>query len=412
MKCYLVGGAVRDELLGLTVHERDWVVVGASQDEMLNKHFVPVGKFFPVFLHPETKEEYALARLERKVGGGYHGFTFDSSTTVTLEEDLKRRDLTINAMAKTQEGVIIDPFDGQTDLKNKILRHVSQAFIEDPVRVLRVARFAARFAPLGFTVAPETLALMEQMVNNGELDFLVPERVWQECVKALSSSKPVAFIQTLRQCKALQTLFPEIDALYGVPQNEVHHPEIDTGVHIELVLAQATQLSSSPEVRFAALVHDVGKALTEKALLPNHPLHEEKGESIVLSLCERLRVPATFLGLARLMTRYHGEIHSCLNKTPQEVLQLLEKLDAYRRTDRFEQLLLACEADFKGRPGYETKSYLSGIFLKKAFTASLIDVSDIVKAHQEKGESIKNAIHAARLVAIAKFKETYIPGDP
>lgn len=405
MKIYLVGGAVRDELLNLPVKERDFVVVGSSIDEMMAKNYTPVGKFFPVFLHPDTKEEYALARIERKVQGGYHGFTFDTNNTVTLEQDLSRRDLTINAMAKDEKGHIIDPYGGQKDLKEKKLRHVSEAFIEDPVRVLRVARFAARFAPLGFTVAPETIALMKKMGQSGELDFLVPERVCKELITALKEPMPVAFIQVLRECDALKHILPEINALYGVPQDEKHHPEKDTGIHMEMVLNQATRLSLDPHVRFAAMLHDVGKGQTPQEEWPNHPHHEQRGEEIAIQLCERLRVANEYQALARLVVRYHGDVHRALVSTPEEILTLLEKVDAFRRPARFTQFLLACEADFKGRPGYETKEYKQATRLRLMFAAVQdIDVASIVSHYQGQGEEIKNAIHAARLKAISVFK--------
>ncbi|MBS0287131.1 MAG: multifunctional CCA addition/repair protein [Proteobacteria bacterium] len=405
MKTYLVGGAVRDELLNLPIKERDYVVVGGSINEMMAQNFTPVGKFFPVFLHPDTKEEYALARIERKVQGGYHGFTFDTANTVTLEQDLLRRDLTINAMAKDEKGNIIDPYGGQKDLKEKWLRHVSDAFVEDPVRVLRVARFAARFAPLGFKVAPETISLMKKMGQSGELDFLVPERVCKELLKALEEPMPVAFIQVLRQSEALKYILPEINALYGVPQDEKHHPEKDTGIHVELVLNQATRLTEDPQVRFAALLHDVGKGTTPKENWPEHPHHEQRGEEIAIGLCERLRVSNEYQALARLVVRYHGEVHRAQVSSAEDILQLFEKTDAFRRPERFAQILLACEADFKGRPGYEAKEYKQVTLLRLMFAATQdIDVPGIVKASQGQGEIIKNKIHEARLKAISAFK--------
>lgn len=404
MKMYLVGGAVRDELLGLPVNERDWVVVGATMEQMLARDYIPVGKFFPVFLHPETKEEYALARLERKVAGGYHGFTFDTSASVTLEQDLIRRDLTINAMAKTANGKIIDPYGGQADLEKKLLRHVSPAFAEDPVRVLRVARFAARYASLGFKVAPETLALMQKMGNQGELDFLVPERVTKEMLRALGEATPVAFIQVLRQCNALRKILPEVDALYGVPQNIEHHPEKDAGIHTEMVLHQASRLSSESIVRFAALVHDVGKGLTPQTLWPRHVDHEIFGEPLVQALCQRLRLPSDFQALARLVARYHLLCHKVQECSAADILTIFEHCDAFRKPQRFAQFVLACEADFRGRPGYETKEYRQGTLLYLAFaTAQHINTKEIVASCQakgEQGEAIKNAIHEARLKAI------------
>ncbi len=404
MKIYLVGGAVRDELLGLPIKERDYVVVGGQEKQMLALGFTAVGKSFPVFLHPKTKEEYALARIERKVKGGYHGFDFDTASTVTLEQDLSRRDLTINAIAKSESGELIDPFNGQQDLKNKILRHVSPAFVEDPVRVLRVARFAARFAPLGFKIAQETLALMQQMGENGELEFLIPERVSKELITALNEPMPVAFIQALRQSKTLQYILPEINALYGVPQNEAHHPEKDTGIHIELVLNQATKLSDDPTIRFAALLHDVGKALTPKALLPSHPEHEEKGCLLVQTLCEKLRMPNEFTELAVMTAHYHGHVHRALVSSANEMLDLFEKTDAFRRSQRFRKMLLACDADFKGRPGFEHKEYRQATLLNLVLAAVLeIDISSIVALHQNQGEKIKAAIAQARLNTISAY---------
>lgn len=404
MQTYLVGGAVRDELLGHPIKERDWVVVGATPEEMLQMGYAPVGKFFPVFLHPQTKEEYALARIERKIAGGYHGFSFDTSPNVTLEEDLLRRDLTINAMAKTPQGDIIDPYGGQQDLKRKILRHVSSAFVEDPVRVLRIARFAARFAELGFTVDPQTKELMHKMCVNGELDYLVPERVWKEMEKALTEKMPVAFIQVLHQCGALKILFPEIDALYGVPQSLEHHPEKDAGVHIELVLQQAAKLSPDPQVRFAALLHDVGKGITPQEFLPNHPQHELKGEALTKALCQRLRVPSDYQSLAQLVTKYHGDCHGILAKGPEEILQLLEHCDAFRRPERFSKFLLACVADCRGRPGYEAALYPQRELLLGALVAAQkIDMQQIITQNQG-GHVIKNAIHQARLAAIEAFR--------
>jgi len=403
MKIYLVGGAVRDELLGLEVKERDWVVVGATPDEMLAEGFIPVGKFFPVFLHPDTKEEYALARIERKIAGGYHGFSFDTSKEVTLEEDLKRRDLTINAIAKSPEGEIIDPFDGRRTLKQKVLRHVSDAFVEDPVRVLRIARFAARFASLGFTVAPETLALMKEMGETGELDHLVPERVWKEMSRALAEASPVAFIQVLRQSGALKIILPEIDRLYGVPQALEHHPEKDTGIHIELVLGEACKLSADSIVRFAALCHDVGKGLTPVECLPHHPGHEEKGASLVKAICKRLRVPNDYESLAYLVARYHGENYKIVKESPEKLLLFLEKCDALRKPTRFLQFLLACEADFRGRPGYETAEFKpKAMALKVLNAAQSVKVQDVIsQLNNPGGQEIKAALFKARVKAIA-----------
>jgi len=370
VKIYKVGGCVRDRLLGLPVTDNDWVVVGATPEEMIAAGFRPVGKDFPVFLHPETKEEYALARTERKTGPGYTGFAFHASPEVTLEDDLARRDLTINAMAETEDGQIIDPYGGLPDLERRLLRHVSPAFVEDPVRILRVARFAARFRPLGFRIADETLALMQRMVDTGEVDALVPERVWQETVRALGEQMPQVFFEVLRECGALARLFPEIDRLFGVPQNPEHHPEIDTGVHTLLVLEQAARLSPEPVVRFAALVHDVGKGLTPPEQWPQHAEHEARGVPLVADICARYKVPKAFRDLAVLVTRYHLYYHRAAELAPGELIELFEALDAFRRPERFEQFLLACEADARGRPGYENADFEQPRLLRTALAAA------------------------------------------
>src|SRR5580700_7448907 len=345
MQVYLVGGAVRDALLGLQVKERDWVVVGSTRDELLRLGYREVGRDFPVFLHPETHEEYALARRERKIAPGYRGFTVEFGPEVTLEEDLARRDLTINAIAQTSDGALLDPFDGKRDLEARVLRHVSPAFVEDPVRVLRVARFAARFAPLGFAVAPETLALMRAMVERREVDALVAERVWQETEKALREPKASEFFKVLRECGALQPIYPEIDALFGVPQPAQWHPEIDTGLHTLLVLDQAALLSSDTKVRFAALVHDLGKATTPQDEWPSHRGHEERSVSLIEALANRLRLPGEYRDLAVIVARYHGIVHRAFELKPTTILEFLERADAFRRPERFAQALLACEAD-------------------------------------------------------------------
>jgi tRNA nucleotidyltransferase (CCA-adding enzyme) len=367
MKIYLVGGAVRDELLGLPVRERDWVVVGATPDDLIAKGFAPVGKDFPVFLHPETKEEYALARTERKTGPGYRGFDTRFSPDVTLEQDLERRDLTINAIAKDIEsGELIDPFGGQRDVNERWLRHVSPAFVEDPVRVLRAARFAARFAPLGFRVAPETIELMRNIAASGELDALVPERVWQETQRALELPAPQTFFEVLRETHALKAIFPEIDALFGVPQPEQWHPEIDSGIHTLMVIEQAARLSNDPVVRFAALTHDLGKAVTPAEELPRHVMHEIRGVPIIDELCDRLRVPTAYREVARLVSRYHLNVHRAEELRESTLLEMLEKLDAFRRPDRFEQFLIACEADARGRKGLENREYVQTDYLRRA----------------------------------------------
>ena len=402
MKTYLVGGAVRDRLLGLPVKERDYVVVGATPAEMSARGFKPVGKDFPVFLHPETHEEYALARTERKTGRGYHGFEFFSASDVPLEEDLRRRDLTINAMAEDPQGTLVDPYHGQRDLKARALRHVAPAFVEDPVRVLRVARFAARFAALGFKVANETLALMRRMSDNGEVDALVPERIWQETSKALQSDRPAVFFQVLRDCGALAHVFPEVDRLFGVPQPEKYHPEIDTGVHVMLVLDQAARLSDDSAVRFAALTHDLGKGTTPKEVLPHHYGHEERSVKLVEALCERLRVPRDYRELAVLAARYHGLAHRAQELRADTLLKLFNGCDAFRRPQRFEQFLLVCEADARGRLGMEHAPYPQAEYLRAALsTASTVDIRSL-GAEKLAGAEIGARLQRARLEAIKK----------
>jgi len=366
MQVYLVGGAIRDELLGIPARERDWVVVGATPEDLAKLGYLPVGREFPVFLHPQTKEEYALARLESKVAPGYRGFSTRFSPDVTLEEDLKRRDLTINAIAQTASGELIDPYGGEDDLRKGVLRHVSEAFVEDPVRVLRVARFAARFADRGFSIAPETRALMQDMVRSGEVNALVPERVWQETERALGEARPELFFSTLRDCGALEVIFPEIAALYGVPQPARWHPEIDTGVHVMLALQCAVRLGASTAVRFAVLMHDLGKAITPRDLWPSHHGHEEAGVVLIEALASRLRVPKEHAELAILTARHHGLVHRALELKPATILGLLEKTDALRRPERFRALLLACEADARGRTGLEDRAYPQADLLARA----------------------------------------------
>ncbi len=402
MKIYMVGGAVRDRLLGLPVTDRDWVVVGATPEQMLAQGFIPVGKEFPVFLHPETKEEYALARTERKVAPGYTGFTFHAAPDVTLEQDLARRDLTINAMAMTPDGTLIDPYGGRRDLERRILRHVSQAFVEDPVRILRVARFAARLAPWGFRVAPETIELMQRMVENGEVNALVPERVWAELLRALGESKPSPFFEVLRACGALRVIFPEIDRLFGVPQPEKYHPEVDVGVHTLLVVDQSARLTSEREVRFAALVHDLGKGITPSEQWPRHVGHEERGVPLVEGLCRRLRVPGRFRDLAVLVTRYHLYFHRAAELRSATLLKLFYELDAFRRPQRFDQYLLACEADSRGRYGYEDRQPPQLQILRKAYhAAAAVQPAELVAEGLE-GATIGEVLRQRRLAAIKK----------
>jgi tRNA nucleotidyltransferase (CCA-adding enzyme) len=404
MQVYLVGGAVRDGLLGQTVKERDWVVVGGTREELLRLKYREVGRDFPVFLHPDTHEEYALARLERKVGPGYRGFAVEFGPGVTLEEDLARRDLTINAIAQSPDGTLIDPHGGQRDLEARLLRHVSPAFVEDPVRVLRVARFAARFAPLGFQVAPETLELMRTMVERREVDSLVPERVWQETEKALREPKASEFFSVLRACGALQPVYPEIDALFGVPQPAQWHPEIDTGVHTLMVLDQAALLSGEPQVRFAALMHDLGKAATPRAQWPSHPGHEERSVALLEALAERLRLPGDYRDLAIIVARYHGIVHRAFDLKSKTILEFMERADAFRRPERFAQALLACEADSRGRSGLEHQPYPQRQFLLAArdAAAAIKPSAEEIAAHT--GIRIAQLLHQRRLHAISEIR--------
>lgn len=407
MNIHLVGGAVRDALLGLPTSDRDWVVTGATPAQMQALGYRPVGKDFPVFLHPQSKEEYALARTERKSGHGYKGFTFNADPAVTLEEDLQRRDLTINAIAQDAQGQLIDPWGGVRDLQARVLRHVSPAFAEDPLRVLRVARFAARFAPLGFRVAPQTLALMRQLSASGELQHLVAERVWQEMEKALGEAAPAEFFRVLRECGALQVILPEVDALFGVPQPALHHPEIDTGVHVLMCLEQAALLSEDPVVRFATLVHDVGKGTTAPHCWPSHHGHEERGVALITQLCERLRVPTRFAALGRLTSQYHTHCHRAAELRPDTLLKLLEALDAFRRPVQLTQFLLACEADARGRTGFEERPYPQAARVRAAFTAaSAIDIPALLNQGPagtplREPSDIKRRITSARIAAIA-----------
>ena len=410
MQTYLVGGAVRDEMLGIPVRERDWCVVGATRDEMLKRGFRQVGKDFPVFLHPETGEEYALARTERKTAPGYHGFSFDTSTEVTLEDDLSRRDLTINAMARSDNGELIDPFKGARDLEQRKLRHVSDAFREDPVRILRAARFASRFAPLGFEVATETLELMQEMVVHGEADALVPDRVWKETERALLEEQPQVFFEVLRSCGALKVVFPEIDALFGVPQPPRWHPEIDTGVHTLMVLEQATRLSGDLDVRFAALVHDLGKATTPKETLPSHHGHEKRSLKLIKKLAGRLPVPVACRELALLVAEFHTHCHRALELNASTVLKVLERSDAFRRPERFEKFLIACEADARGRTGFEERDYPQSELLRGAFaSAKEVDFSALA-AGEDDGRKIGEAIRRARTRAIESFRQAFDGG--
>jgi tRNA nucleotidyltransferase (CCA-adding enzyme) len=406
MDIYLVGGAVRDRLLGRPHVERDFVVVGATPDELIALGYRPVGKDFPVFLHPDTAEQYALARTERKTGPGYYGFATRFSPDVTLEQDLARRDLTINAMAEDASGGIIDPYGGRRDLEARLLRHVSPAFVEDPLRVLRVARFAARFAPLGFTVAPETLELMRAIVASGEMSALVPERVWAETERALGEASPVTYFEVLRACGALAAVFPEVHALFGVPQPEKWHPEIDTGVHTLQVLEVAAELSPDTTVRFAALVHDLGKGLTPRAEWPRHLGHEEAGARLIERMAERLRVPNEHRELAVMVARHHARAHRVAEQRPGTILELLELTDAFRRRERFERFLLACEADARGRgPGLRTRPYPQAAQLRAALAAAASARLPQEILERETGPVIAERLRAARIAAIRSLNQ-------
>ena len=404
MQRYLVGGAVRDRLRGLPEGDRDWVVVGATPAEMLEAGFAPVGRDFPVFLHPQTREEHALARTERKTAPGYHGFVFHAAPEVTLEEDLARRDLTINAMALTEDGTLVDPFGGRRDLADGVLRHVSPAFAEDPVRILRLARFAARLAH--FHVAPETLALMRRMVEAGEVDALVPERVWQELSRGLMEQRPSRLFELLRECGALARLLPEVDRLWGVPQPPQHHPEVDTGVHLMMVLDMAARLRTGLTVRFACLGHDLGKGTTPPEVLPRHLGHEERSVALVQALSERWRVPAACRELAEVVAREHGNVHRSLALNAAALLRLLERCDALRRPERFEELLLACECDARGRTGHEDDASPQrerlGLALRLARNVDTAALADLAAQRGQSGPAVGALIHAARVRAIVE----------
>ncbi|MEQ6968945.1 multifunctional CCA addition/repair protein [Pectobacterium polaris] len=404
MKIYLVGGAVRDSLLGLPVTEKDWVVVGATPENLLAQGYQQVGKDFPVFLHPVSRDEYALARTERKSGKGYTGFVCHAAPDVTLEQDLLRRDLTINAIARTERGDLIDPYHGRRDLENRVLRHVSEAFSEDPLRVLRVARFAARFAHLGFQIAEETMALMQKMAHEGELAYLTPERVWKETEKALGTSSPDVYFQVLRDCGALAVLFPEIDNLYGVPAPAKWHPEIDTGIHTMMTVAMAARLSPEIDVRFATLCHDLGKGLTPPELWPRHLGHGPAGVKLVEALCQRLRVPNPIRDLAKLVAEYHDLVHTVQVLQPKTLLKLFDAIDVWRKPQRLEQLALTSEADARGRAGFEENPYPQGDYLREAFrVASQVSSADVV-ADGFKGVDVRNELSRRRIHALADWK--------
>ncbi|OJA48196.1 multifunctional CCA addition/repair protein [Burkholderia ubonensis] len=407
MRVYAVGGAIRDELLGVPVQDRDYVVVGATPEQMVAQGFKPVGKDFPVFLHPRTHEEYALARTERKTAAGYHGFQFYYAPDVTLDEDLARRDLTINAMARevspdgSLAGPVIDPFDGQADLRARVFRHVSDAFVEDPVRILRIARFAARFT--GFAVADDTLALMRRMVDAGEVDALVAERVWQELARGLMEARPSRMFEALRECGALARILPEVDALWGVPQRADYHPEVDTGVHVMMVVDHAAKQGYSLAVRFAALTHDLGKATTPEDVLPRHIGHEGRSVDLLKPLCDRLRVPNECRDLALVVAREHGNMHRVMEMGAAALVRLFERTDALRKPARFAEMVQACEADARGRLGLETQPYPQAERLRVALVAARgVDAGAIARGVGADTAKIKDAVHRARIQAVAR----------
>ena len=403
LKTYLVGGAVRDRLLGLPVKDRDYVVVGATPEEMLDAGFKPVGADFPVFLHPESHEEHALARTERKSGSGYHGFTFNTDTSVTLEEDLLRRDLTINAMAEDANGTIVDPYGGQQDLQDKVLRHVSDAFAEDPVRVLRVARFMARYAHLGFRIHGDTLKLMRKLVDDGEVDTLVAERVWQEIKAAINEKTPSAFIQALRDCGALKVLLPEIDCLFGIPQTKRWHPEVDTGVHVMMAMDQAADMDNI--VAFAVLVHDLGKGITPEEVLPGHHGHEEAGVPLVDAVCKRLKVPRNYRKLAINVCRWHLHAHTIMELKATTIEKVFAALDAYRQPQQLEYFIQACQADGTGRLGEEFREYPQADYIRGLFTAvDAIDIKPLVEAGYS-GPQLGERIRRLRIQAIKQHQK-------
>ena len=408
MKTYLVGGAVRDRLLGLEAKDLDYVVVGSTVEQMLASGFQQVGKAFPVFLHPETKCEYALARIERKNGHGYGGFAFDFSPDVTLEEDLFRRDLTINAMAMDESGGIVDPYGGQQDLKNRILRHVGPAFGEDPLRVLRVARFASRYAHLGFAVAPETMELMRKLAESGELSYLTSERIFGEFEKVLKAGSLSVFIRVLRQCGALKAVFPEMDALYGIPARRHWHPEIDTGIHMELCLDYAVKNGYSPIEKFALFCHDFGKALTPKEILPSHHGHGPRGVSLIEAFAERLRAPREYRVAACYVAEFHSHVHTALYKTPEQIMELFENLGAFRFPERMTVLLDCCTADIGGRLGFENLQYTHAGYLRDVFEHALqVDVKKVV-ADGFKGQGVKDELARRRLEDIESYSRIWL----
>ncbi|MEH0687499.1 multifunctional CCA addition/repair protein [Vibrio cholerae] len=411
MKRYLVGGAVRDHLLNIDVYDQDWVIVGATPDDLIAQGYTPVGKEFPVFLHPKTKQEYALARTERKTGAGYTGFDCYFAPDVTLEEDLRRRDLTINAIAQDSEGQLIDPYGGLNDIELRQLRHVSEAFVEDPLRVLRVARFAAKLHHLGFEVAQETLGLMRSIAESGELAQLTPERIWLEWQKSLTTENPHIFLSVLRECGALAVVLPELDALFGVPQPKQWHPEIDTGIHTLMVAERAARLSPSARVRFAAQVHDLGKGVTPKNEWPSHKLHCHTGLKLIRDLCERVKIPNEYRDLALLVCQYHSNIHRAAELKPATLLKVLDAFDVWRKPERLDDILLCCMADSQGRKDFEAEPYPQKLWFEQAYQAALsVEVKDIIAAGYQ-GAEIRQALNHRRVEAIAQSKAKRLSSD-
>ncbi|MFT4906043.1 MAG: tRNA nucleotidyltransferase (CCA-adding enzyme) [Oleispira sp.] len=405
MQTYLVGGAVRDGLLNIAIKDKDWVVVGSTPAELINLGYSQVGADFPVFLHPKTKEEYALARTERKSGSGYQGFNCDFNPDITLEEDLMRRDLTVNAMAQNDDGSIVDPYNGQQDIKDKKLRHVSDAFSEDPLRVLRVARFAARFAHLGFTIAEETLELMRDIANSGELALLTPERVWQETERALGESQPWVYFQALRDCNALAVIFPELDNLFGIPQPAQHHPEIDCGIHTLMVLEQASKLTTDINIRWASLLHDLGKGLTREDILPSHYGHEQSGEKLVINVNKRLKTPNEFKDLSRLVCVYHTHVHRAFELKPQTLLKFFNNIDLWRKPERLQQILIACKADSRGRTGFEEVEYSQVEYITHIAEACLAVTATQFVEQGIQGKAIGEAMAVERIGVITRLSK-------
>jgi tRNA nucleotidyltransferase (CCA-adding enzyme) len=409
MQIYRVGGAVRDRLLNYPSSENDWVVVGASPQQLIDRGFRPVGRDFPVFIHPQSGEEYALARTERKSGQGYGGFTFYTASNITLIDDLKRRDLTINAIAEDSDGRLIDPYNGQSDLNNKILRHISDAFLEDPLRVLRTARFAARYHHLGFSIASETMDAMRALVNSGEMEHLAAERVWRETQRALSEQTPQMYFQTLRDCGALACILPEVDRLFGVAQRPDFHPEIDAGVHTMMALEQAAKLSDDCSVRFAVLVHDVGKGITPEDVLPRHTGHEARGLPLVKTLCERLKVPNQYRKLALVVTEYHLQCHRAADLKVETLLNLLRGAGALKSSAKLEPFLLSCEADARGRLGLENRHYSSPNYLRRAQSAlATVGIADLVSSGAA-GDEIGRQLHNRQIARLTEFKQSNQP---